>query len=254
MANSKLNSTDVIQLISNYESKLRQLRFEVAHTQQTLEDLKAMLATTETEEKQTGLTASHKETAKKSGAKADKPAKKSKKNKKEDATKDHSPVVSAVAPAKEELAAAEKPVKAPSASPKTKTANTTKTAKPAKAAPTAKPKKVAAKPAPAKKTTARRPRVYKLSEYDNYLLTALEQRGKASLVSEINETIAALQTGAGKIPNEQEITKMVVRSLQKLANKHNKVVKMPYEGKGFQYALPNWVGPNKALKKKHQRS
>ena len=51
-----------------------------------------------------------------------------------------------------------------------------------------------------------------------------------------------------------EVKNMLNRSLHKMTNKRNDLIKTKYDGKGFAYALPNWVNQtNKSLKKKYQR-
>jgi len=56
----------------------------------------------------------------------------------------------------------------------------------------------------------------------------------------------------GEAITEEGAAKMVARFLQKLANRHKTFVKVPYEGRGYAYALPEWMrGKRLMAKYKH---
>ena len=118
--------------------------------------------------------------------------------------------------------------------------------------------KAAAEAAPAKaprKTTTRKSKKdrasgYRLSEYDLLVFKALEETGSAMLTAEITDFIVAAQ---GKGADAAKAQVMVVRSLQKLANRRNDIRKVSYDGRGRAYALPKWVNGKGDLKRKHAR-
>lgn len=51
--------------------------------------------------------------------------------------------------------------------------------------------------------------------------------------------------------SENDVKGKINRSLHKLANKHQRLAKVPFEGRGFYYALPTWLNPAGELKKKY---
>jgi hypothetical protein len=105
----------------------------------------------------------------------------------------------------------------------------------------------------AKKATTKKGRRYRLNEYDQYLFDCLQARGKATITSEFVAYIMERQQAAGEKVDEKQVTEQVARSLQKLSNRRNDLEKVPYEGRGKAYVLPDWMRAGK-LKAKHSRS
>jgi ParB-like chromosome segregation protein Spo0J len=102
-----------------------------------------------------------------------------------------------------------------------------------------------------KKTATRR--TYRPSEYDQYLFDCLQERGKATITSEFVSFAMDRKRAAGEEVTEDQVATMVARSLQKLANRRSDLLKVPYEGRGKAYVLPDWMRGGK-LKAKHSRS
>jgi hypothetical protein len=97
----------------------------------------------------------------------------------------------------------------------------------------------------AKKTVSVREKTgYKLSDWDNFVIQSIEQSGKTQITSEIIDFVKIKMAATGKKTNENEIKNKVTRSLQKLVNRRGDLSKVSYKGKGFAYALPQWVGAN----------
>ena len=201
MANLKLASSDIKQLLATYESKQRQLQFELEQTKRMIRNFKSALPNLEAAEAAqiasiAEATAVIEEIAIPAAAAAPK-----KKGRKPRAA---STITQAVAPHKS-----------------------------------------------SKKTSKKdRSTGNRLSEYDLLVFKALEDTGAAMLTAEITDFIVASQ---GKDADAAKVQVMVVRSLQKLANRRDDIRKVSYDGRGRAYALPNWVNGKGELKRKHAR-
>lgn len=94
---------------------------------------------------------------------------------------------------------------------------------------------------------------YRLSVWDKFILNALEESNKTLINSELYEQAKEYAAeNKIEIPNEKLRGKLS-RSIHKLANKRKELVKVPFEGKGFAYALTNWVTAEGKLKQKYSR-
>ena len=102
-----------------------------------------------------------------------------------------------------------------------------------------------------KKEPKERASGYRLSEYDELVFQALRDTDHALINSQIVAFIEQQKAAQGENPGEEEIQTMVVRSLQKLANRRDDIKKVPYEGRGMAYALPEWLNAQGVIKKKH---
>ncbi|MEL6969757.1 MAG: hypothetical protein AAFZ63_11165 [Bacteroidota bacterium] len=201
MANLKLASSDIKQLLATYESKQRQLQFELEQTKRMIRNFKSALPNLEAAE---------------------------------------AAQIASIAEATaviEEIA-----IPAAAAAPKKK-------GRKPRAASTITP---AVAPLKTSKKTSKKDRStgYRLSEYDLLVFKALEDTGAAMLTAEITDFIVASQ---GKDADAAKVQVMVVRSLQKLANRRDDIRKVSYDGRGRAYALPNWVNGKGELKRKHAR-
>lgn len=206
MANLKLASSDIKALLANYESKQRQLQFELDQTKKMIRSFKSALPELEAAE------------------------------------------AAQMATLAEAAAGLQEVAVAPVAVPKRKRGRPAGIAS----------KKVASEiPArkPGRKKSAKKDRSagYRLSEYDLLVFKALEVTGTAMINSEIVSFIEADQQSSGQAADADHIQTMVVRSLQKLANRRDDILKVPYEGRGRAYALPAWVNNKGELKRKHSR-
>lgn len=94
---------------------------------------------------------------------------------------------------------------------------------------------------------------YRLSETDQLIMKALDEGGRAMISSDLQEYIEAAKQAAGETVNSEDIALKISRSLQKLANRRDDLIKVPYEGRGKAYALPNWINNAGDLKNKHRR-
>ncbi|WP_020536215.1 hypothetical protein [Lewinella cohaerens] len=204
MANLKLGSSDIKQLLANFASRQRQLQFELDHTRNMIKKLKSTLpAIEQIEAEQAAL----------------------------------------LAEVEAELEVVNTP--APVAKSGTK-----RRGRPARG----KTKEAPVKPTPkagGKKTKKERSSGYRLSEYDELVFKALRETGHAMINTQIVAFIEADKAAQGENPGTDEVQKMVVRSLQKLANRRDDIKKTPYEGRGIAYALPEWLNGKGVIKKKH---
>lgn len=205
MANLKLGSSDIKALLATYESKQRQLQFELDQTKKMIRSFKSALPELEAAE-------------------------------------------AAQMASLAEVAVLDEVAVAPVVAPKRK-----------RGRPAGISTKKMAGDIPAKKQTRKksgkkgRSAGYRLSEYDQLVFKALEVTGTAMINSEIVDFIEADQKSRGEKADADHIQTMVVRSLQKLANRRDDILKVPYEGRGRAYALPAWVNNKGDLKRKHSR-
>jgi hypothetical protein len=202
MANLKLGSSDIKQLLANYESRSRQLQFELDHTKNMIRNLKSALPTIEQAEAEQAAILVELE-------------------------------------ANTQIAAPEA-IAQPAAK---------RRGRPAKK------KNAEAKPQAAKvqEKQERKERAsgYRLSEYDELVFKALRDTDHAMINAQIVAFIEQDKAAQGENPGTEEIQTMVVRSLQKLANRRDDIKKVSYEGRGMAYALPEWVNSQGVIKKKH---
>jgi hypothetical protein len=205
MAKSNLGSSEIKQLLADYESKQRRLQFEMDRIKGTIRNLKNSLPELEKAEAEQA----------------------------------------------EILATAEMDlgeVAIPDAQPAPKRGRTAagKSKKPKQPKSPKQPKESAAS-----KETKDRSSGYRLSEYDELVFDALNAHGRAMINSELVAYIEEEKKNKGENVEEGEVLKMVVRSLQKLANRRDDIKKTPYEGRGIAYALPEWLNGQGVIKKKH---
>lgn len=209
MANLKLGSTDVKQLLATYESKQRQLKFELDQTTKMIRNFKSILPEIEAAEMAQLV---------------------------------------AIANAPSALADVSVPEIA-----KAVKATGKKRGRPAKAKVVAQDQPAEAPVRRGRKKSKGRAAGYRLSEYDLLVFKALDNTGQAMINSEIVSFIENDHKANGKKADSDEIQTMVVRSLQKLANRRDDIRKVPYEGRGMAYALPGWLNSKGDLKRKHSR-
>ncbi|MBN1599387.1 MAG: hypothetical protein JW894_13925 [Bacteroidales bacterium] len=94
---------------------------------------------------------------------------------------------------------------------------------------------------------------YKLSKWDEMVIEGIKTSGKVLLTSELVDFAIKKSKKQGSAVNEEEAKNRVVRSLQKLVNRRHDLAKVKYRGKGFAYALPEWVNARGTLDKQFSR-
>ena len=110
------------------------------------------------------------------------------------------------------------------------------------------------------KVTPRKPRTvsgksggYRLSDWDTFVLDALEDFGKVMINSELYD-LALVKNKEDKMGlSEDDVRGKLVRSIHKLANKRMEIAKAPFPGKGYAYGLTSWFTGSGNLKKIYGR-
>lgn len=224
MEYTQLSPLEIRDLINQYRSDLRKLHFKTVKTQAIIKELEQYV--TEAEE---ALAI-------------------------EEAKIQELPAAPAVQVAKDPEEGADKP----SAASKTKTSTKKKPGpKPGKAkskkqtskrSPGRPPKKKKEKAAPPKGKRGRP--AGKLSEWDNLVLQSLKDKKKVLTTSDFAKI--AVEDPSIK-SGEAQIKVKLNRALHKLANNKNLLSKVDYSGRGFAYALKDWMDSKGKLPKKYER-
>lgn len=94
---------------------------------------------------------------------------------------------------------------------------------------------------------------YKLSETDEFVIHQLESHGKPLISAELIDLAEADSNSKGEKFDLEDFKIKLNRSIHKLANRRGDLLKLKYEGRGFSYALPEWVNKEGVLKKKFER-
>jgi len=114
-------------------------------------------------------------------------------------------------------------------------------------------KPVSKKTVPAKTAKKAEKSGYKLSSWDQYVIESLKQSNQIRITQEIINFVKNKAVADKLNTSEEEIKNKVTRSLQKLANRRNDIIKVPYKGKGFAYAIPAWFSSKGKLDSKFKR-
>lgn len=216
MREYNLTRYEINDLIRKYQSELRKLEFQVAKTRVTIRELLEELARLE----ESGEGLRHSDYSPVELPTEPEPEPEPKPKRKRRRKKVEKPVEEAVsetglAPTEETKAPEEK-----------------KTRKP--------------------RTRNRKKGGYRLSEWDDFILNALKEEQKILVSSDFLDKGKEWQTTQEEpMEDEQLIKGKIARSIHKLANKRGQIVKVDYPGKGFAYALPDWVTKSGNLKKKY---
>lgn len=228
MIKTNLSSSEIQDLINKYSSELKKLEFQTAEVKMTLLGLENLIKDVNSREKASFTKVKVKKSS------VAKPLKKRGRK-------------SVVEKAKVKTKTKEKIVKG--TTPKKTKAQKSITAKPKKEVSVKSKKAVVGKKA-AVKSKKSLPKVnskkiekigYKLSDWDSYVIQSIENRGKVLITSEIIDQVKSKLIAAGKNSSDSEIKNKVTRSLQKLVNRRGDLAKVNFKGKGFAYALPNWM-------------
>lgn len=288
MADYQLSSKEIRDLINTYDSAVRKLRYQIDKTENTIKELREVLPRIEAEETSqlTGRSVREKKASvsppETNGSPEPADVGATEMQESEAAPQEDEGNgrrrrrrVKAVPPkprdkgkpegkgkrgrgaGKKSAAAAETTAEAPSAggtetseSPAKEKKSTGKRGRPRKVkAEGEEPKKKAGRKG---KSSDKSASGYRLSTIDNMIIEALTQRGKVMINSELLDYVENKADEIGEQLSADEIKLRISRSLQKLVNRRGDLVKVPYEGRGFAYALPKWLdGDN--VKNKFQR-
>ncbi len=115
-----------------------------------------------------------------------------------------------------------------------------------KAAPETTKERKGAKPAKPK----RKP--YPLSDWDKMIIQGIEETGRALSSKTIFNQVKEKATAAGIYDTDDKAKAKINQCLVKLTKKRNDLVKVNYKGRGFAYALPQFVDERGKVKKEHQ--
>jgi hypothetical protein len=94
---------------------------------------------------------------------------------------------------------------------------------------------------------------YRLSDWDNFILDTLQEEQKIMINADFLDKGIAWQNTQDNPMTPTEIKGKISRSIHKLANKRKAIIKVNFPGKGYAYALTNWVTKSGNLKKKYSK-
>ena len=240
MANLTLTALEIRNLINLYQSELRKLSFQMARTQNTIDELQAQLDSALVELPEAPVSSN--QPKKKRGPGRPK--------KSETAQAADKPKRGPGRPRKTETAqAADKPKRGPGRPRKTETAQATD--KPKRGPGRPKKSETKAKKATKKKRTRKKTGGYKLSNWDTFIIGAIDSAKKPLINSELLEEAQKDDISNGM--SEDDLKVKISQSIHKLANKRSTLSKTKYEGRGYAYATENMVFSNGKLKKEYTR-
>lgn len=155
-------------------------------------------------------------------------------------------------------ASAEQPATAPKRRGRKKKSETEKKPAAAKSKRGRKPGVKATKQVPKAQPTDQQPEGkrggYKLSIWDQFILDTLSTKGITLINSEIYNLAKDYAQDNDIDISNVELRGKLSRSIHKLANKRGEIIKVEFPGKGYAYALQNWVDGNGELHQKYQRN
>ncbi len=95
-------------------------------------------------------------------------------------------------------------------------------------------------------------RNFPLSEWDKIIMNDLQRKGRVMVNQEILDNIREELKVKGLYKSEDKAKAKLNQCLVKLANRRGDLIKVRFEGRGFAYALPEWMIGGK-LKSEHSR-
>jgi len=98
-------------------------------------------------------------------------------------------------------------------------------------------------------STKRKP--YPLSDWDKAILDTLKNAQKIMVSSELLDSISRIAQEKGFYKDDNHAKIKLNQCLVKLANRRDDLIKLHHRGRGFAYALPEWMEGNH-LNKKYQ--
>jgi hypothetical protein len=93
---------------------------------------------------------------------------------------------------------------------------------------------------------------YPLSDWDKMIIQGIEETGRALSSKTIFNQVKEKATNAGIYENEGKAKAKINQCLVKLTKRRNDLVKIHYKGRGFAYALPQFLDERGRVKKEHQ--
>lgn len=84
-------------------------------------------------------------------------------------------------------------------------------------------------------------RNFPLSEWDKIIMNCLEKKGKVLVNQEILDNVREELKVKGLFKTEDKAKAKLNQCLVKLANRRGDLIKVRFEGRGFAYALPEWM-------------
>ncbi len=208
MKKARLSKNDVKDLLQEYQSKRKKFEFYLEETDIAIKKLEKALGTAVDEDEKPARRGRKpkavKTALKKRGRKAKRGRPKLAKNKR--AAK-----------------VAKKPVKR------------------AKAKISAKPAKVKVLKKRGRKPTKKAPRKFTLSNWDNFLIKTLSDKKLSLIKSEFVEAARLSKDIAIESLTPAQVEIKITQALHKLSNKKGLIAKIKYPGKGFAYALKEWI-------------
>ena len=112
-----------------------------------------------------------------------------------------------------------------------------------------KPKVVAETESGAEKPKEKQRRKRLLSDWDNMVIESLREKGKALASHDLFNAFAEKVKAAGIEESEDKLRFKLNQILVKLTNKRGDLAKAAYPGRGFAYALPEWLNEKGKLLK-----
>ncbi|GJM36089.1 MAG: hypothetical protein DHS20C18_50900 [Saprospiraceae bacterium] len=103
----------------------------------------------------------------------------------------------------------------------------------------------------AKDKTKKITRNRKLSDWDQLILDGIEATGKTMINADLIELMESKKKKDKLNWDDVKLKAKLNSTLHKLANKKDLLVKVPYEGKGFGYALSKWATKKGDIPKKY---
>ncbi len=258
MSQPTLNPLEIKDLINQYHSDLRKLEYQVHKTKLILEELEkqaAGLREALAGEEVKAKTAARAKAPKAAPAAESKPEKEKKrpgrprKAAQADETKAEAP---AIEPEAKAAAAAPTPeTQAPAAKRTPRKRITKKVPAESKKKPGRPPKsdeeKKSAK-ASKKESGEKQEAGYRLSDWDDLVINCLKTKQKALITSDF---VDIAKENPDIKSGEAQIKVKLNRSLHKLSNKKGLLVKVEHAGRGFAYALNEWLNNKGELPKKY---
>ncbi|MBR9922587.1 MAG: hypothetical protein GYB31_17270 [Bacteroidetes bacterium] len=156
--------------------------------------------------------------------------------------------------------AADKPKRGRGRPPKAKTADAAdkpkrgrgRPPKPKTADAADKPKRGRGRPPKAKTAKAKDSGVgYRLNDIDDLILKSISRRKRALVSSELFDLAKKKMKKDGKEVSDVSLRGKLNRSIHKLANKHGRLIKTDFPGKGYAYALTEWAKEDGQIDEKY---
>lgn len=95
---------------------------------------------------------------------------------------------------------------------------------------------------------------YRLSDWDYFILDSLKEAGMSLVNSEFFKLAAKRIKQENIDVSRSQLHGKINRSIHKLTHKRGILVKVPFSGKGFAYALSSWFDENGKLLLKYKRT